>query len=348
MNTRGTSAVAATSRTRARRPPAVARVLERVTATAREHEMFAPGNTVVIAVSGGPDSMCLLRSLHLLRRLLRIKLEVFHFDHRLREDSGADAAYVKRAATALKLPFHLTVADSQPRKGESVEDWARRARLWALARVLRDAGAQRAALGHTLDDQAETLLIALVRGGGLDALAGIRPTQGPYTRPLLDVTRAEVEAFNRALRLRPRRDPSNADTNLLRNAIRLEALPALEAAVGRDTRATLARTAANLREDADELQARARDAIDELVEEEPEGFAIPAAALRSLPRAVGARVVRSALYSAGLQPTTEHIDAVLDLAGGRPGRARDLAGGAKASRDRWYVRVSRTDPRGEV
>lgn len=331
----------ATPRKRARRPPAVARVLERVTATARAHEMYPPGATVVAAVSGGPDSMCLLRSLYLLRRLLRIKVEVFHFDHRLRADSAADAAYVRRAASALGLPFHLAVADSRPGKGESVEDWARRARLWALARVLRDEGCTRAALGHTLDDQAETVLIALVRGGGLDALAAIRPTQGPYTRPLLEVTRAEVEAFDRALGLRPRIDPTNADRRLLRNAIRAEALPALEAAVGRETRATLARAAANLREDADALQAQARSAFDELVEEEPGGFAIPAATLLSLPRAIGARVIRSALYAAGMHPTADHIDGVLDLAEGRPGRGRDLPEGVRATRDRWYVRVSR-------
>lgn len=326
-----------------RRPPAVARVLERVTATAREHEMFAPGDEVVVAVSGGPDSMCLLRSLVLLRRLFKIRLQVFHFDHRLRPDSAGDAAYVKRAATALKLPFHSAAAESAPAKGESVEDWARRARLWALARTLRETGAARAAFGHTLDDQAETMLIALVRGGGLDALSGIRPTQGPYVRPLLEVTRDEVEAFDRALHLRPRRDPTNADTRLLRNAIRLDALPALERAVGRQVRGTLARTAANLRDDADELQALAAHAVEELVEDEPTGFSAPAAALVSLPRAVGARVVRSALYRSGLAPTAEHIDGILDLAAGRPGRSRDLADGAKAARDRWYVRVSREE-----
>lgn len=324
-----------------RRPPAVARVLERVTATARAHEMFAPGDTVVVAVSGGPDSMCLLRAMVLLRRLFKIRLEVFHFDHRLREGSAADAAYVRRAATTLRLPFHLAVADSSPVKGESVEDWARRARLWALARVLRETGAARAALGHTQDDQAETVLIALVRGGGLDALAAIRPTQGPYVRPLLEVTRAEVEAFDRALGLRPRRDPTNDDTNLLRNAIRHEALPALERASGREVRATVARTAANLREDADELQALARVASDDLVEEQADGFSVPAAGLTGLPRAVGARVVRAALYRAGLPASTEQIEAILDLAAGRPGRSRDLVAGARAERDRWYVRVSR-------
>src|SRR5256885_1355169 len=120
---------------RARRPPAVARVLERVTATIREHDMFASGDRVLVAVSGGPDSTCLLYSLHLLRRLFRIELEVFHFDHRLRPDSGKDAAYVKRTAEKLRLPFHLRAADSKPAKGESVEAWARLHRLNAAFAV---------------------------------------------------------------------------------------------------------------------------------------------------------------------------------------------------------------------
>src|SRR5947207_6017515 len=187
-----------------RRPPAVARVLERVTATVRQHAMFLPGDRVLVAVSGGPDSTCLLHALHRLRRLLRIRLEVFHFDHRLRPDSGKDADYARSQAARLKLPFHLRAAEDRPEPGEAVEAWARARRLGALAGVLRDAPATRAATGHTLDDQAETVRLALARGGGLGAVAGIPPVEGPLVRPLLDVTRAEVEAFARSLRLRPR------------------------------------------------------------------------------------------------------------------------------------------------
>ena len=89
----------------ARRPPAVARVLERVTRTVREHELFSPGDLILVSCSGGPDSVCLLYSLWYLRRLFRIRLAVFHFDHRLRPDSGKDAAYVRALADRLRLPF---------------------------------------------------------------------------------------------------------------------------------------------------------------------------------------------------------------------------------------------------
>ncbi len=328
------------------RPPAVARVLARVVATVRAHEMLLPGETVLVAVSGGPDSLCLLHALVDLRRLLKLDLCVFHFDHRLRPGSHLDAAYVRRVADRLGLPFQLREAETAAEPGESVEDWARRARYAALGLAMREAGASKGAIGHTRDDQAETVLIALVRGGGLEAVAGIEPVQGPFVRPLIDVERREVQAFVRAKRLRPRDDPTNRDTRLLRNAIRLEVVPALERATGRDVVPTLARTAAILRRDADELRRRATEAIVELVEDEEDGVRVPAVALRSLPVAIGSRVARAAIYRCGVAPSQEDVEAALDLAGGRPGRRRDLTGGLKASRDKEYVSFSRSSPEG--
>ena len=131
------------------RPPAVARVLERVTATARKHGMFEAGHTVLVACSGGPDSTCLLHSLHALRRLFRIRVEAFHFDHGLRPDSAADAAYVRRQADRLGVPIVFREAVDRPRKGQSVEAWARLARYAALTQAAADQGAHAIALGHT-------------------------------------------------------------------------------------------------------------------------------------------------------------------------------------------------------
>ena len=172
-----------------RRPPAVARVLERVTRTAREHEMFAKGDTVLVSVSGGPDSVCLLYSLWYLRRLFAIRLQVFHFDHRLRAGSAKDAAYVARLAERLKLPFHLRSTDDGPRKGESVEAWATVERMDAVNEVRTVVGAEVIAEGHTLDDQAETVLLNLIRGGGLEAISGIWPgaRTDAIVQPLIDV-----------------------------------------------------------------------------------------------------------------------------------------------------------------
>jgi len=319
-------------------------VLERVTATVRGHGMFLPGESVLVCVSGGPDSTCLLHGLHQLRRLFRVRLHVFHFDHLLREGSESDARYVERIARRLRLPFVLTRATDRPDRGQSVEAWAHMARRRAVAEAMRDVPATKAALGHTVDDQAETVLLALVRGGGLDALSGIRPVDGPYVRPLIEVTRSEVEAFVRSSGLRPRADPTNLDTRLTRNALRHVAIPALERAVGREVRGTIARTATILQRDAAELDRQAIEHAQELVEDEPDGLSLPAAALSSLPRAISARVVRLAVYRVGAQPSSETIDAILDLAAGRPGRGRNLSAGLLAQRDREYVRVTRTSP----
>src|SRR5215471_1766546 len=128
-----------------RRPPAVARVLAQATATMRAHEMVSPGELVLVSVSGGPDSVCLVHTLHELRRLFRMRLAIFHFDHRLRDDSAADAAYVRRLADRLGLPLHVRVAEGSPSKGESVEAWATGQRWNAGNDVRREIGAERIA-----------------------------------------------------------------------------------------------------------------------------------------------------------------------------------------------------------
>jgi tRNA(Ile)-lysidine synthetase-like protein len=334
-----------------RRPPAVARVLERVTKTAREHEMFNPGDLVLVSCSGGPDSVCLLYSLWHLRRLFKIRLAVFHFDHNLRADSAKDAAYVRRLAERLKLPFHLGTAEDEPLKGESVEAWARQARQSAARDAAEDVAAVVMAEGHTLDDQAETVLMAAIKGSGIYGLVGIWPTQGPKAarrvQPLIDVGREDVVVFCRTLRLRPRMDPTNADTNLLRNAIRLEGIPALERATGREIRAPLARVADEMRPIVWEglrgsrspsgSRRHVRYRRGEWVD-----LSVPLFDGRSAVDALG--MVRGWLKEARLPVSREAIDAVLDLANGRPGRRRDLPNGLKAVREKEYVRVSRSSP----
>jgi len=338
-----------------RRPPAVARVLERVTKTAREHDMFESGDLVLVSCSGGPDSVCLLYSLWHLRRLFKIRLAVFHFDHRLRPDSAKDAAYVRRLAERLRLPFHLRTAEDEPKKGRSVEAWATVARGNAANGVRREIGAKTTAEGHTLDDQAETVLLNLIRGSGLEGIAGIDPGRGGrgrHVQPLIDVERSDVEAFCRALHLRPRRDPMNEDRRFLRVAIRHEVMPVLERATGRGIKRSISRSADLLRADRDELQLQAIRAMDTFLESDYASrfpLEIDARTLRSLPTPIASRALRLAIYQLASGDwaapwTKDAIEAVLDLATGRPGRQRDLPGGLKAVRQKEYVRVSRASP----
>jgi tRNA(Ile)-lysidine synthase len=321
--------------------------------------MFRPGEAVLVSVSGGPDSVCLLYSLWYLRRLFKIRLHVFHFDHQLRRDSARDAQYVRRLAERLGLPFHARAAEDRPEKGMSVEAWATVRRMNAANEVRRSIGASVTAEGHTLDDQAETVLLNLIRGTGLEGLSGIWP--GGYehghsalAEPLLDVERTDIEAFCRSLHLRPRRDPTNRDTRLLRNAIRLKVIPDMERATGRNVKAPIARSAGLLRESRMELSRAAVEAFARVVSGSRDAVRVDADALVTLPDAVASRVIRLAVYNvlaledATAPWTREAIVAVLDLARGRPGRSRDLPSGLKARREREYVSLSRTSPESRV
>jgi tRNA(Ile)-lysidine synthase len=326
----------------ARRPAAVAKVLERIQATARQHELFLPSQVVLVAVSGGPDSVCLVESLARLRRTLKIRLAVGHVDHGLRAGSADDAAYVRGVATRLRLPFHVReLGLGAPPAGRSGEEWARQHRYRALAEIMREIGAERVATAHTRDDNAETVLLRLLTGSGTTGAGGIRQREGPYVRPLLSVGRDEVEAFCRSLHLRPRLDPTNADpAYALRNALRLEGIPALERALGRNVREPLARSAALLVADDLELTRQMYAGWDEIYDETPDGIVLDAARLLEVPRVVAARLVAQAIFRLGRSVTRSDIDGVIDLAAGRPGRRRNLTHAVAARRERVYVRLS--------
>ena len=166
-------------------------------------------------------------------------------------------------------------------------------------------------------------------------------------QPLLDVTREEVEAFCRSLGLRPRLDPTNRDTRRLRNALRLRGIPALERATGREIRRPIARSADLLRPvESEWLETVASGK--EIGSPNGEGFRLGADALARLSPAVARGTIRAALHAMGHPAAQESIDAVLDLAVGRPGRRRDLANGLKARREREYVSLSRTSPESRV
>jgi len=310
--------------------------------------MVAKGDRMVVGCSGGPDSVCLLLSLDRLRRLLGIRaIEVFHFDHRLRAGSDADGVYVRRLAGRLGFGFHLREAAERPAKGDSLEMWARYHRMNAAIEVMTSVGADRIALGHTRNDQAETVLMSVITGSA-DGVSGIPPRNGPVIHPMLDVGRAEVEAFCRALRLRPRRDPTNEDVRLLRNALRRRAIPAIERATGREITAAIARVAERARDDRDHLWALAVEIAPTVIEPTQDGCRLSVAAFAALPPALAWRVVRRAFQSIDAMWTHADVEAVLDLVAGRPGRRRDLTRGLLARRDRVYLSLSRSSPESRV
>lgn len=312
---------------------------------ARRHDMFEPGMRVVVAVSGGPDSMCLLHSLVRLQRLLRIEPVCFHFDHLLRRRSDEDARYVRSHADRLNVPFLLRRAESRPGKGESVEAWARAVRYEALTAVLEELGGGTAAVGHTADDQAETVLLALLRGGGLEAMAGMSAVNRPVVRPLLETTREETVAFCRALRIRPRHDPMNEDPSFMRVALRRRVIPALERSLGRNVRETVSRTADLLRKDAEFLDQLAADAFRTVVASDGPDALLRTQRLEELAPSVTSRIVRRILLEQGMVPEARHVESILALAAASPGAAVSLPRSLKAKREKGYVRISRPSPR---
>jgi len=195
---------------------------------------------VVAAVSGGADSLALLA----LAVAAGLRVTAVHVDHALRPGSAAEADVVAAAAERFGAGFRAVQARVEP--GPNLEARAREARRAALP--------DGAMTGHTLDDQAETVLLNLLRGAGADGLAAMRP--GP-TKPLLALRRAETAALCAQLGLDPVVDPTNADLALRRNAVRAQVLPLLDAVAGRDVAPLLARTAALLGDDAAVLAAGA-------------------------------------------------------------------------------------------
>jgi tRNA(Ile)-lysidine synthase len=242
-------------------------VLERVRAFVRRGGLIAPGQRILVAVSGGADSVALLHVLHTLSPELQLQLEVMHVHHGLRGDEAdADAEFVRGFAQSLGVPFHLARIDVRAAVvagGLSIQEAARHARLAALEQQARASGCQRVALGHHMDDQAETVLMRVIRGTGIHGLGAIPPLRGDlYVRPLLDVRRQEIEAYCAEHRLPYRHDSSNDKWIYRRNRIRHELMPLLAGYNPRVVPA-LARLADAAREDDAYLMKLAQGAREE-------------------------------------------------------------------------------------
>lgn len=216
------------------------RLRHRVGEAVAEHRLWERGHRVAVAVSGGLDSVCLLDLLLETRRWHGARLSVVTVDHGLHPQSAQHAAFVERLAAAADLPCATIRLDLHSRSESAARD-GRYAAFDALP-------VDRVALGHHRDDQAETLLLQLLRGSGARGLGGMRPARGRYVRPLLDVSRAELETWARWRGLEWVDDPTNADARYLRNRLRRELMPLLEA-LRPGAAASLARSARGCAED---------------------------------------------------------------------------------------------------
>lgn len=226
---------------------------------ARDNALFGPGEIVLLAVSGGPDSVCMAHLFARAAGAMELRLGIAFVDHGWR-DVKSERSLVKRLAVGLELPFHPVKV--HPQRGDSWEAQAREARLEALLTLSKRRKYTRCALGHTRDDQAETVLMRLARGSGPRGLGGIRPVRdGFWIHPLLHFSRSEVLAYLAENGLPWAEDPTNADLKFLRNRLRIKVLPVLERELNPAVRDALARAAAGLALDDEFLTGEARKAL---------------------------------------------------------------------------------------
>ncbi len=296
-------------------------------------------DSVLVAVSGGADSVALL---HMLREEGR-ELAAAHYNHGLRPEADADEAFVKTLCEDWGIPFTAgrgDVAAEAARRGAGVEETAREMRYAFLEPVRSERGLCRIATAHNADDNAETVLLNLVRGAGLSGLCGIPPQRGHIIRPILHLSRAEILAYLTEHNLPYREDASNADTVYRRNYLRHEIIPALKTLNPALTDA-VTRLTGLLREDDEYLTALAREEFRQY----GDGASFPAKRLNSLPKPVASRVCRMLVLSVtGYPPERSGLDAMLDISAGGNGRRRDLSGGLTVAKTGNTIVVTRKTP----
>ena len=292
-------------------------------------EKLEAGDLVCVAVSGGADSLALAYALSLEAPKLAIQLHAVTVDHQLQSASGAQAS---RVVVQMKsLGIETTVAKVSVEITEGLEASARKARYAALDLVGDTLNAVAIFLGHTRDDQAESVLLGLARGSGTRSLSGMAPHQGKYIRPLLSITREQTEKLCNEVSLDAWQDPHNKDAEFARVRVRTVAIPTLEKTIGPGISEALARSAELLRHDADALDAWAEREIEhlDLADLECEHLA-------HLPRAIRSRIIRMAIYAAGAPSgsiSAEHVASVEALIMGWSGQGPShLPGGVKVER----------------
>ena len=294
--------------------------------------MLSAGGRVLVAISGGADSVALLHILRVLqdRRELTIA-GLGHLNHQLRgAEADADEAFCRGLAAAADLAIEVGREDVMAtalREGRSLEDAARVVRYRFLEEAAGRRQADVIAVGHSLDDQAETFLLRLTRGAGSRGLGGIRPRAGRVIRPLLEISRADLRLYLKGHGLEFRDDASNLDVRIPRNRIRKELIPSLEQ-YAPGIVPVLARQAQIAREDEEYLERIATEVAQSVVLKTERGTELQTAALLELPRAIASRVVRQVLELAapGRFIAFGHIDGVLGLARGDEGAALALPG----------------------
>jgi tRNA(Ile)-lysidine synthase len=297
------------------------------------------GDLILVAVSGGADSLALAYALSLEAPKLALRIEGVTVDHQLQSQSSVQAERVVAALSKMGITkTHVIKVDVEITDG--LEASARRARYAALDACATQTGATYVLLGHTRDDQSESVLLGLARGSGARSLSAMALRNGKYLRPLLAITREETLGACAEAHLDPWEDPHNADKTFTRVRVRENVIPNLEENLGPGISAALARTASLLRDDADALDLLAEEEFSE-----HEALSLEISRLEKLPKAIRTRVLRLAIYAAGAPAgslSADHITPIEALITEWSGQgASDLPGGVRVSRISGRLSLSR-------
>ena len=291
---------------------------------------FEAGDCVLVAISGGADSLALAYALSIEAPLAAIRLVGVTVDHQLQDASSKQANKVIEQLNGMGITEN-EVVKVKVEINEGLEASARKARYEALDMCAQKYGAVAIYLGHTRDDQAESVLLGLARGSGTRSLSAMAQVNGKYFRPLLAITRQQTEAACNEMNLSPWNDPHNLDTQFARVRVRNVVMPILEENIGPGISEALARSANLLRDDADALDGLAENVIGAM-----DLADLDCEKLAALPRAIRTRILRRAIYAAGAPSgslSAEHVSAVEALVTAWSGQGpAHLPGGVKVSR----------------
>jgi len=314
---------------------------QRVSGFIQQHHLVSGGGKLLAAVSGGPDSVCLLHILVKLQDELGIRLHVAHLNHQLRgAESEADADYVAELARQLGIPATIEQRDVkgyQAQKRLSLEEAAREVRYSFLAQVAGSIGTERVAVGHTMDDHIETILMHLIRGTGTRGLRGLQPatlwqsaaSRLTIIRPLLEISHQETEDYCHQHQLMPRLDASNLSLSPLRNRIRQQLLPLIESYNPRVAEALL-RTGRIASDDIDFLDEQIARLWDEVAQEQEKTIILDKERFDQMPAALKRYLLRASaekLLGSAKDIEMRHIEEMMSLATKPAGKRLNLPGG---------------------
>lgn len=322
---------------------------QKVFSYVEKHGMIAAGDKIVVGVSGGADSVCLLLLLLEYKKKLPLSLAVVHVNHGIRAEAGEDARYVERLCGELKVPFYLRERDVRSlaaAEKRSEEDAGRQARYEAFYEVARLLGGAKLAVAHNQGDNAETMLFHLFRGSGLKGLCGIAPVRNEIIRPILCLRRGEIEAYLRERHTVWRTDATNDGDGYSRNRIRHHILPYAEREIAQGAVGHMFRTAELLAETEDYLKLQTAAAVGQCVSTAEEGrrYELRTAVFQALHTALQKRIlfdVVKRLSPTGKDISTVHVEDMLTLFFHEGNRSISLPFGITARRRYETVIIER-------